>query len=340
MAAKAHFGNPMIEQRKLAAGEAVVELDSGVIRISGEDRLEWLHSMLTADFKNLKLGQSREALLLDVQGHVEHVFHASDDGTATTLIVNGDAVAGLLVWFDRMTFRSKVAIADVSNEYVVFGSIAELDGLDAAWTDPWPTVVAGGVRYARTSGAKWGYREYLIHRDDYSTFTSTHELAGTDALDALRVAAWRPSLAEVDERTMPHEVDWMATAVHLSKGCYRGQEAVAKTHNLGHPPRRLVFLHLDGSGHALPEAGSEIWISNADGTRSERARGVVTSMAQHYEQGPIALALVQRNVPEDADLLVVSEYGAISASQEVIVPSDAGKAAGLSRPNLLMGGKR
>jgi len=340
MAAKAHFGNPMIEQRKLASGEAVVELDSGVIRISGEDRLEWLHSMLTADFKNLKPGQSREALLLDVQGHVEHVFHASDDGTETTLIVSGDAVAGLLVWFDRMTFRSKVAVADVSNEYVVFGSVAELDGLDAAWTDPWPAVVAGGVRYAKTSGAKWGYREFLIHRDDYVSFTSKHELVGTDALEALRVAAWRPSLSEVDERTMPHEVDWMATAVHLSKGCYRGQEAVAKTHNLGHPPRRLVFLHLDGSGHALPEAGSEIWISNPDGTRSERARGVVTSMAQHYEQGPIALGLVQRNVPEDADLLVVSEYGAISASQEVIVPSDAGKAAGLSRPNLLMGGKR
>ena len=340
MAAKAHFGNPMIEQRKLASGEAVVELDRGVIQISGEDRLEWLHSMLSADFKNLKPGQSREALLLNVQGHIEHVFHASDDGTSTTLIVSAEAVSGLLVWFERMTFRSKVAIDDVSTEYVVFGSVAEIDGLAASWTDPWPTVVAGGVRYAKTSGAKWGYREFLIHRDEYGSFCSKHELVGTDALDALRVAAWRPGLTEVDERTMPHEVDWMATAVHLSKGCYRGQEAVAKTHNLGHPPRRLVFLHLDGSGHALPEVGSEIWVLNPDGSRSERARGVVTSMAQHYEQGPIALGLVQRNVLEDAELLVVSEYGAISASQEVIVPSDAGKAAGIARPNLLMGGKR
>jgi folate-binding protein YgfZ len=340
MSAKAHFGNPMIEQRHLAAGDAVVELDSGVIRIGGEDRLEWLHSMLTADFKNLKPGQSREALLLDVQGHVEHVFHASDDGTETTLIVSAEAVEGLLVWFDRMTFRSKVSISNVSSEFVVFGAVAEITGLPATWIDPWPEVVAGGVRYAKTSGAKWGYREFLIHRDDYAEFTSKHELVGTDALDALRVAAWRPSLAEVDERTMPHEVDWMATAVHLSKGCYRGQEAVAKTHNLGHPPRRLVFLHLDGSGHALPEVGSEIWVLNPDGTRSERARGKVTSMAQHYEQGPIALGLVQRTVAEDAELVVVSEYGAISAAQEVIVPADAGKAAGLSRPNLLMGGKR
>ncbi|NDH64935.1 MAG: folate-binding protein [Microbacteriaceae bacterium] len=340
MPAKAHFGDPMIEQRHLAAGVAVVELDSGVIRIDGDDRLEWLHSMLTADFKNLKPGQSREALLLDVQGHVEHVFHASDDGTATTLIVSGDAVAGLLVWFDRMTFRSKVSIQDVSSECVVVGAVAEIEGLTAAWTDPWPDVVAGGVRYAKASGAKWGYREYLVPRKDYESFSGKHELAGTDALDALRIAAWRPSLAEVDGRTMPHEVDWMATAVHMSKGCYRGQEAVAKTHNLGHPPRRLVFLHLDGSGHALPEVGSEIWVLNADGTRSERARGIVTSMAQHFEQGPIALGLVQRTVPEDAALLVVSEYGAISAAQEVIVPSDAGKAAGISRPSLLMGGKR
>jgi folate-binding protein YgfZ len=339
MTAKAHFGNPMIEQRKLAAGDALVELTRGIIRVAGEDRLEWLHSMLTADFKNLKPGQSREALLLDVQGHVERVFHATDDGTTTTLVVAADAAEPLMIWFDRMLFRSKVTLLDDSKNFVVFAAMAEIAGLQGAWIDEWPNVVPGGVRYAKASGAKWAYREYLIHADDYGSFTSTHEMAGLDALDALRIAAWRPSLNEVDQRTLPHEIDWMTTAVHMSKGCYRGQEAVAKTHNLGHPPRRLVFLHLDGSGHSLPDVGAEIWVLGPDGSRSERPRGVVTSVAHHFEQGPIGLGLVQRSVPEDASLEVVDQYGTIAASQEVIVPSDAGKAAGIARPNLLMGGK-
>ena len=88
-------------------------------------------------------------------------------------------------------------------------------------------------------------------------------LAGTWALEALRVEAWRPRLGlETDHRTIPHEVDWLRTAVHLAKGCYRGQETVARVHNLGRPPRRLVMLHLDGCGHSLPGAG-----------RRRRARG-------------------------------------------------------------------
>ena len=337
MTAKAHFGNPMIEQRNLARGKAVVRLDLGVIRVAGVDRLEWLHSMLTSDFKNLKPGQSREALLLNVQGHVEQVFHAFDDGEATSLIVPIDRVDALLKWLDRMMFRSKVAIEDVSGQWAVFGSVAELEGVEESWVDPWPNLVLGGARYSTKVGADWSYREYLVPIAEADKFAAAHGEAGTDALGALRIAAWRPSLHEVDERTMPHEVDWMTTAVHLSKGCYRGQEAVAKTHNLGHPPRRLVFLHLDGSEHSLPNRGDEVWVMQPDGTRSERARGIITSVAQHYEQGPIGLALVQRGVPTEAELVIVSELGDIAASAEVIVPQDAGKAAGLARPNLLMG---
>ena len=73
-------------------------------------------------------------------------------------------------------------------------------------------------------------------------------LAGTWAYEALRIAAGRPRLGlDTDHRTIPHELGWIETAVHLSKGCYRGQETVARVHNLGHPPRRLVRLHLDGA---------------------------------------------------------------------------------------------
>ena len=163
--------------------------------------------------------------------------------------------------------------------------------------------------------------------------------AGTLALDALRVAAKRPAEPELDDRSLPHELDLLATAVHLSKGCYRGQETVAKVHNLGHPPRRLTFLHLDGTGHEVPPAGSPIFVPGED-----RERGHVTTAGQHFEAGPVALAVLSRSVPIDVALEVRIDGGqVISAAQEVIVPPDAGNVAnlaarGLTRRNL-MGGK-
>ena len=76
----------------------------------------------------------------------------------------------------------------------------------------------------------------------------------------LRGAARRgpPSAAgfETDHRTIPHEVGWIGPAVHLDKGCYRGQETVARVQNLGKPPRRLVLLHLAGESDELPAPGT------------------------------------------------------------------------------------
>ena len=145
------------------------------------------------------------------------------------------------------------------------------------------------------------------------------------AADALRVAAWRPRWsAEVDERVLPHEVDWIRTAVHLSKGCYRGQETVAKVHNLGHPPRRLVALQLDGSDSVLPSRGSAVY-AGAD------VVGAITSSALHFEDGPIALAVVRRSTPVDVDLTVDTDAGRISAAQEVVVPPEAGATANVPR---------
>ncbi|KGM15074.1 hypothetical protein N867_12210, partial [Actinotalea fermentans ATCC 43279 = JCM 9966 = DSM 3133] len=133
----------------------------------------------------------------------------------------------------------------------------------------------------------------------------------------LRVAAWRPrAAAEVDHRAIPHELDWLRTAVHLHKGCYRGQETIARVHNLGRPPRRLTMLHLDGSGHLIPVPGAAVHDD------AGRPVGHVTSVARHHEQGPIALALLKRSLPEDARLAVVCDGGDVAAAQEVIVPAE------------------
>ena len=118
----------------------------------------------------------------------------------------------------------------------------------------------------------------------------------------------------------------MRTAVHLDKGCYRGQETVAKVHNLGHPPRRLVMLHLDGTDAVLPAPGDDVVVASEDGAADPVGR--VTSVAQHYEWGPIALAVVRRSVPVDAPLEVRTEEGPVAAAQQTIVPPEAGAAVG------------
>jgi folate-binding protein YgfZ len=119
---------------------------------------------------------------------------------------------------------------------------------------------------------------------------------GVWAFEALRVEARKPRLgAETDHRTIPHEVGWIGPAVHLDKGCYRGQETVARVQNLGRPPRRLVLVHLSGESDALPEPGTPVEL---DG----RAVGFLGTAVHHHELGPIALAVVKRTVDESAQL--------------------------------------
>lgn len=337
--AASHFDNPLVEQRKLLDGSAAVVLGPrGIITVSGEDRLEWLHSLLSQNLKNLLPGVSAETLLLDPQGHIEQAIHFIDDGETAWLIVEEPEL--LLAWLNKMIFRMKVAVADRSKDFAVIGHFGAglaaayvANGVPLVWQDPWPGVVSGGVRYSMARPAVWNFTESLVERDSLDSALAEFEPAGTLAYEALRIAAHRPRQStEVDERTLPHELDWLATAVHLSKGCYRGQETIAKVHNLGHPPRRLILLHLDGSGHFLPEHGDEVFVAG-----EERARGKITSVGQHYEMGPIALALISRGTPEDAALVVKSESGEVAATQEVIVPASAGKAANIPNRNLLMG---
>lgn len=347
MTFKPHFTNPLTEQRSLVEGKAVVDFGPrGIIQVAGPDRLDWLHSLLSQNLKNLEPGQSAEALLLDPNGHIEQVIHFIDDGEAAWLMVELEAKDSLFAWLNRMVFRMKVTITDRSGDFAVIGHFGEglpeafeSNGIALVWQDPWPGVVTGGVRYSRAWPAKWPLTESLVTIEKADAAIANFESAGTLAFEALRVAAHRPSFStEVDQKSLPHELDWMSTAVHMSKGCYRGQETVAKVHNLGHPPRRLVLLQLDGSGHQLPTAGDEVFY--APEQAEPKVVGRVTSVGQHYEMGPIALAVVLRSTPIDAQLIVHSAIGDLDAVQEVIVPQDAGKAVDRPKiPKLLMGGK-
>lgn len=287
----AHYGDPYREQRLLVDGRAVVDLSHRpVVRVTGPDRLSWLHSLTSQHLEHLEPGVPTEALVLSPHGHVEHALALVDDGASTWAHVEPGTAESLVGYLDSMRFWSEVEVADVSSSYAVVLAPAALPGAPAR---PTPFGV-----------------ESFVGRDQLEAVL-TGDLAGVWALEALRIAAGRPRLGlETDHRTIPHEVGWLGSAVHLDKGCYRGQETVARVHNLGRPPRRLVLLHLDGSDSELPVHGAAVVLG-------DRAVGAVTSSARHYELGPVALALVKRSTPVNATLVA----SGVAAAQEVLVPA-------------------
>ncbi|KPC66360.1 YgfZ/GcvT domain-containing protein [Streptomyces chattanoogensis] len=297
----AHYGDLFREQRTLADGSGFVDLSHrGVVTVSGPERLSWLHLLITQHVSELPPGRATEALILSAHGHIEHALYLVDDGETTWLHTEPGDQEALIAYLESMKFFYRVEVADRTEETAVVhlpaGSIAE--------------VPEGAVVRETPHG-----RDLFLPRADLESFAAAHGPAvGVLALEALRVEAHRPRLGlETDHRTIPHELGWIGTAVHLQKGCYRGQETVARVHNLGKPPRRLVFLHLDGSEVHLPPHGTPVRLT-ADGAEG-RQLGFITTSARHHELGPIALALVKRNVPVDAQLMA----GDTAAAQEVIV---------------------
>ncbi|MFC4118448.1 YgfZ/GcvT domain-containing protein [Nonomuraea zeae] len=277
----AHYGDLFAEQRALAKGEAVVDRSNReVIRVSGVDRLKWLNDLTSQKLDKLAPGEWTQTLDLDLQGRVQHHLTLVDDGESLLAHVEPGTAQSLVDYLDRMRFMLRVEVSR-ADELAVLSTADE---------------------------------DFLVPREELAEHLGK-PLAGLWAYEALRIEAHRPRLGfETDHKTIPHEVGWIGAAVHLSKGCYRGQETVARVHNLGHPPRRLVFLHLDGSVDTLPVHGAPVIFESQE-------VGVVGSAARHHELGPIALAVIKRTVPVDATLLA----GGVAAAQEVIVPPDAGR---------------
>ncbi|MPZ96715.1 MAG: folate-binding protein [Propionibacteriales bacterium] len=279
----AHYGNPFAEQKLLAAGEGFVDLSHlGVLRVSGADRLGWLHSLTTQQLEGLPPRTTTMSLILSPQGHVEHAFTGYDDGEAFWAWTEPDRVADLVDWLDRMRFMMRVEVTDETAE--------------------WAAMQAGEA-------------VELVARSSLPSYAEEHgPPAGIWAAEAQRILAGLPRLGlDTDHRTIPNEVGWVGTAVALDKGCYRGQETVARVHTLGRPPRRLILLNLDGSVDRLPARGSDVVL---DG----RVVGFVGSSVRHHELGPVALAVVKRNVPVDADVLA----DGVAAAQEVVVDPEVG----------------
>ena len=267
----------------LSSGAVVDRSHRGVVRVAGPERLTWLHSLTSQHLSELAPGVWTEALVLSPHGHVEHHLVLRDDGDATWIHVEPGTLPALQAYLESMKFWTEVDVADVSDQWAVLSVI--------------------------------GGEDLLVERGALESAVSAVglPLVGHGAWEALRVEAGRPRLGfETDHRTIPHEIGWLATAVHLDKGCYRGQETVARVHNLGRPPRRLVRLHLDGTQDELPPPHTPVAVSG-----DERPVGFLGTAVQHAELGPIALAVIKRQVPDDAQLVVDGMAAAIDPLVEV-----------------------
>ena len=307
----AHYGDPLREQRMAAERGALVDrANRGVVTITGPDRLSWLHSLTSQHLERLRPGETAQALVLSPQGHLEHHLTLTDDGTTVWAHVEPGTAPALADYLNSMRFMLRVEVTDLSATHGVLSFLSQTA----------PASPPAGGDFASRAGVR-AVTMSALGPDMIVEVGATGEpdgpVAGMWAYEAARIAAHvpRPGM-DTDHRTLPHEAGLIETAVHLNKGCYRGQETVARVHNLGHPPRRLVFLHLDGGADRLPAHGAPVTDGEGAGV------GFVGSAALHYEHGPIALGLVKRTVPVEATLLA----DGIAASQEVIVAPDAGGA--------------
>jgi tRNA-modifying protein YgfZ len=283
-----HFGQPAQEQRALAQGVAWADLSHlAIIEVSGDDRAKWLHDLTTQHLSKLEVGTWTSALILDHNGHLEYQFNLVDDGNAAYLVLDSQYAPALLQYLLKMRFMLKVDARDASSDFAVLRA----PGLATDIGGPYALVPRPELVAMKT------------------VFNENAKEVGTWALDAERVAAGRPRIGfDTDHKSIPNELGLLNKSVHMSKGCYRGQETVAKIFNLGAPPRRLVMLHLDGSAVVFPAPGTPV---ENNGVQV----GFLGTVARHHELGPIALALIKRSTPTDAVLTVAG----ISAAQEVIV---------------------
>jgi len=283
-----HFGQPAQEQRALAQGAAWADLSHlAIIEVSGDDRAKWLHDLTTQHLSELEVGTWSSALILDHNGHLEYQFNLVDDGSAAYLVLDSQYAPTLLQYLLKMRFMLKVDARDASSDFAVLRA----PGLATDIGGPFALVPRAELDAMK------------------KVFDENAKEVGTWALDAERVAAGRPRIGfDTDHKSIPNELGLLNKSVHMSKGCYRGQETVAKIFNLGAPPRRLVMLHLDGSAVVFPAPGTPV---ENNGVQV----GFLGTVARHHELGPIALALIKRSTPTDAVLTVAG----ISAAQEVIV---------------------
>jgi tRNA-modifying protein YgfZ len=293
-----------------AVREGVVAVDRpdlATIGLRGADVLRYLHAVCTQDTAGLRPGDAAEALLLSPKGRIEFAFRLAVLAEGVLLDTDGDAAPALAERLARFVFRYDVTVAEPTK-----GAVSLLGPAAGG------AVAAAGLPVPGTPGDPGG-PGLVAHRTAVGVdLVGPDAPAAAGALKRAGVAAGPAELWELVrvERGLPRagreltddvlaeEAGLLGSHVHLDKGCYPGQETVARVHNLGQVQRRLAGLSFrpDGPG-GLPAPPTDLVTD--DGRRAGQLRSVV----DHPELGPIGLAYVRR-VVEPGRLVLAGDHPA------------------------------
>ena len=279
-----HFGEPFKEQRELVGGRGRVDLSHrGVVTVTGPDRRSWMHSITTQDFESPVAHLT--SLILSPHGHIEHDIHVAEHNETIWISCEPGTVNDLINYLESMKFMLRVEVKDVSDDIAIVGAPGWIDSDKyPVWhsSEAFVNGSAASDKYVATRPADWKVSELFVPRADLEEVLNQETQVGTWAWEAHRIRAGVPRLNfETDHKTIPHEVGLIGSSVHLNKGCYRGQETVARVYNLGKPPRRIVQLELDGSTNDLPAIGDAVLLDVTEVTRP-------TSLPSSKTASPIA----------------------------------------------------
>ena len=279
-----HYGNPLTEQRHCATGALVDRSHRTVIRVSGPDAATFLHNLLSQKLDDVPDGFSASALNLDGQGRILHYLDVTKVKDAFYLDISAVDAESLVDYLRAMVFWSQVEITvtDLGILSIIGAEVPDVGG-EFSRQLPFGAWVRHDVFVPR--GALVDVAKRIIEQGI--------EPMGLMAYTAERVRAGLPERSlDLDDKSIPHEVPALINrgeriaAVHLDKGCYRGQETVARVENLGRPPRLLTLVHLDGSAPTLPTPGTPIVMGPATDGGAHRNRHPRPRIRAHRAGAP------------------------------------------------------
>jgi folate-binding protein YgfZ len=295
----------------------------GRLAIRGADRFSWLQGMVSNDVRRLERGEIRrlQACVLNETGHIlTDVSLIAREGEILAELPAAN-LAGIAERLDRYIIMEEVELEDVSGEV----GCLTLQGLEVENVRTMAMNVCGGPYADLNIRVDWVPADYTGSGGFDLYFAATererlegalreileHEGAniGIETQELLRMEAGIPKFgAELDARVIPLEANLGPTHISLTKGCYVGQEIIARIDARGHTNRALTGLVVTGS--VLPIPGDKIFAAEADG--SERETGRITSVAESspaMEGRPIALGYVRHEHRAPGTLLRVMGEG-------------------------------
>jgi folate-binding protein YgfZ len=303
--------------------------ERALIEVSGGDRVRWLNGMLSNDVAQLVPGAARSgcyALLLTPKGRIVADLHVLQRGDVFWLELEAEAAARVRERLEKYIITDDVALADRSSDFARFGiegpRAAEvvaplLDGAPPPAPEAWLDAALGEVSVALAAFGWSGGCGYQLFVPAHAAAAAAAALdaavcacggieADAQALETLRIEAGIPRLgAELDEDVLPAEAHLNERAVSLAKGCYTGQEIVARLDARGQVQHLLVGLRFADDALPAPGAGVE-----ADGRRV----GEVTSACHSAEAGAIGLGYVRRaQAAADTEVFVCGRAARVAA---------------------------